>query len=164
MKKAKPAAMRPDLGPLPDLIGYVLRRAQISVFKDFNRMFEKADIRPAQYSVLCVIERNPGLTQSAVAEALGIKRANFVVLFNTLEERGLARRAVGREDRRSHALTLTPAGKTFVAGLHALARRHEQNFSAAMTAEERRQLFSLLNTLRRRGRELRDVDTSKRGE
>ena len=43
-----------------------------------SRAFAPFDIRPAQFSVLTVIERNPGLTQSQVAEALGIKRTNFV--------------------------------------------------------------------------------------
>ena len=69
-----------DLGPLPELIGYVLRRAQLAVFQDFFAAFAPFDIRPAQFSVLTIIERNPGLTQTHVAAALGIKRTNFVGL------------------------------------------------------------------------------------
>ncbi|MEN3384710.1 MAG: hypothetical protein V7608_4754, partial [Hyphomicrobiales bacterium] len=61
-----------DLGPLPELIGYVLRRAQLVVFQDFFSAFAPFDISPAQFSVLTVIERNPGLTQTQVAAALGI--------------------------------------------------------------------------------------------
>jgi len=56
-----------DLGPLPELIGYVLRRAQLAVFQDFFAAFAPFDIRPAQFSALTIIERNPGLTQSQVA-------------------------------------------------------------------------------------------------
>jgi len=80
-----------DLGPLPELIGYVLRRAQLAVFQDFFGAFAPFDVRPAQFSVLTIIERNPGLTQSQVAEALGIKRTNFVGMLDELEKRGLAR-------------------------------------------------------------------------
>jgi len=73
-----------DLGPLPELIGYVLRRAQLAVFQDFFAAFAPFDIRPAQFSVLTIIERNPGLTQTRVAEALGIKRTNFVGMLDEL--------------------------------------------------------------------------------
>ena len=44
-----------DLGPLAELIGYALRRAQLAVFQDFNRANEAEIIRPVQYSVLKVL-------------------------------------------------------------------------------------------------------------
>src|ERR1700674_4213083 len=100
-----------DLGPLPDLIGFMLRRAQIAVFKEIFRLFSEVDIRPAQFSVLTVIESNPRLTQSQVSGALGIKRTNFVALLDSLERRGLAERQPAAGDRRSYALHLTENGK-----------------------------------------------------
>ncbi len=100
-----------DYGPLNRRLGYVLRRAQIAVFRDFFAEFEAFDIRPGQYSILTVIESNPGLKQSAVSEALGIKRANFVAMIDELERRGLVRRDAAPNDRRSHALVLTPGGR-----------------------------------------------------
>src|SRR5215218_2413684 len=99
-----------DLGPLPELMGYVLRRAQLVVFQDFFNAFAPFDISPAQFSVLTVIERNPGLTQSQVAEALGIKRTNFVGMLDELERRTLAERRQTARDKRSHALYLTADG------------------------------------------------------
>src|SRR2546421_11132604 len=88
-----------DLGPLPELIGYVLRRAQLVVFQDFFSTFAPFDISPAQFAVLTVIERNPGLTQSQVAAALGIKRTNFVGLLDELERRALAERRQAPRDK-----------------------------------------------------------------
>src|SRR5687768_11045878 len=110
---ARTRQTRIDLGPLPGLIGYVLRRAQMVVFQDFFRTFARFGIRPAQFSVLTVIERNPGLRQSEVSAALGIKRTNFVGLLNAIEKRGLAERRPAK-DRRSHALYLTPAGEALM--------------------------------------------------
>src|SRR5918999_295288 len=81
-----------DLGRLGNMIGYVLRRAQLAVFDDLIATFAELDLRPAQYSVLVLLGEHPGLKQSDVAAALGIQRANFVVLFDGLERRGLARR------------------------------------------------------------------------
>src|ERR1051325_2851785 len=85
---AAPPGRRLDLGPLPGLIGYALRRAQLAVFHDFLRTMAKLDIRPAQFSVLLLIDVNPGVSQTAISAALGIKTANLAVMLNALEARG----------------------------------------------------------------------------
>ena len=138
-----------DYGPLNRRLGYVLRRAQIAVFRDFFAEFEAFDIRPGQYSILTVIESNPGLKQSAVSEALGIKRANFVAMIDELERRGLVRRDAAPNDRRSHALVLTPAGEGLVRKLHATADRHDQRFAEVLGADALRCLFEGLRKLAR---------------
>lgn len=81
-----------DLGPLPGQVGYLMRRAWLAMTQDFLRTFADVAIRPAQYGVLLIIERNPGLKQADVSAALGIKRTNLVALLDGLEERGFARR------------------------------------------------------------------------
>ena len=63
------------------------------MFRDFFAVFAPFDIKPAQYSILTIIERNPGLKQAQVCDALGIKRTNFVAMIDELERRGLVRRA-----------------------------------------------------------------------
>ena len=93
------------------MVGYALRRAQLAVFDEVIANFAELDLRPAQYSVLVLLGHSPGLKQSEVASALGIQRANFVVLFDGLEHRGLARRSPAPNDRRSYALYLTEAGE-----------------------------------------------------
>ena len=75
------------------------------------KLFAATGVRPAQYSVLAVIERNPGLSQTRLADALGIKKTNLVAMIDDLERRGLARRMPTERDRRSYALFLTPKGK-----------------------------------------------------
>ena len=127
-----------DLGPLPELIGYVLRRAQLVVFQDFFSAFAPFDIRPAQFSVLTVIERNPGLTQSQVAAALGIKRTNFVGMLDALEKRGLAERRQARA--RQALLCALPDGGGQRADAQAQARAqgarepHDRRWSARKAA------------------------------
>jgi DNA-binding MarR family transcriptional regulator len=109
-----------DIGPLSGMIGYALRRAQLAVFDDVITNFGELDLRPAQYSVLVLLGHTPGLKQSDVAAALGIQRANFVVLFDGLERRGLARRSSAPNDRRSYALYLTEQGEKVLARASAL--------------------------------------------
>ena len=136
-----------DLGPLSGLLGYALRRAQLAVFQDFHRHFAEAGIRPAQFSVLVVLRHNPGLRATQVAAALGIKRTNFVPLFDGLAARGLAERRQVKGDRRDSALFLTPTGIGMVARLEQLAARHEAKFAARLGAEGRYQLMGLLHRL-----------------
>ena len=138
-----------DLGPLPELIGYVLRRAQLIVFQDFFAAFAPFDIRPAQFSVLTVIERNPGLTQSQVAAALGIKRTNFVGMLDELEKRGLAERRQAARDKRSYALYLTPDGAALMRKLKPVLKAHESRMVALVGEEGRDRLIALLQEIAR---------------
>ena len=114
-----------DVGPLSRMIGYALRRAQLAVFDDFIASLAELNLRPAQFSVLLLLDRAPGSTQSAVAASLGIKRANFVAMMDDLEERGLAERTVSPSDKRSHAIFLTENGRKTLDRARALAQRHE---------------------------------------
>lgn len=114
-----------DVGPLSRMIGYALRRAQLAVFDDFIASLAELNLRPAQFSVLLLLDRSPGSTQSAVAASLGIKRANFVAMMDDLEDRGLAARTVSPSDKRSHAIFLTENGRKTLDRARALAQRHE---------------------------------------
>ena len=134
-----------DLGPLPDLVGYMLRRAQLAVFQDFWRGYAAFDIRPAQYAVLIVIERNPGLRQSQISNALNIKRANLVALLDSLENRGLAKRVPVASDRRSYALHLTDDGTALMRKLAELNAAHESRVNAVIGEAGRKELLRLLH-------------------
>ena len=136
-----------DFGQLSDRLGYVLRRAQVAVFKDFDVMFNEVDIRPIQYSILTLIECNPGLSQTQVCDALGIKKPNFVAMLDGLEGRGLVRRAPTPGDRRTYALFLTDEGRTLMRKLHKLAARHEQNIIDIVGADMRKLMFVHLGSL-----------------
>ena len=136
-----------DLGPLPELIGYVLRRAQLVVFQDFFQAFAPFNISPAQFSVLSVIERNPGLTQSQVAEALGIKRTNFVGLLDELERAWLAERRQAARDKRSYALYLTADGAALMRKLKPVLKAHEARMIARIGESGRDRLVELLHEI-----------------
>jgi DNA-binding MarR family transcriptional regulator len=142
-----------DLGPLPELTGYVLRRAQLVVFQDFFQSFAPFNISPAQFSVLTVIERNPGLTQSQVAAALGIKRTNFVGLLDTLEKRALAERRQAARDKRSYALYLTSEGVALMRKLKPVLKAHESRMVARIGEAGRDRLVELLQEIVEGGRQ-----------
>ena len=136
-----------DLGPLPGYIGYALRRAQLATFQDFIRALAEVDIRPAQFSVLILLEVNPGLRPSQVSAALGIQRTNFVALSAELARRGLTRRGPAADDRRAHALYLTERGTALVQRMKALQQVHEQRVAGLIGTGGRRRLLALLAKL-----------------
>jgi DNA-binding MarR family transcriptional regulator len=96
-----------QLGELSELLGYAMKRAQLKVFEDFLRCVAPLQLTPAQFSVLLLLDRNPGRNQTEIANTLGILRPNFVSMLDGLESRGLCERVRSASDRRSHILLLT---------------------------------------------------------
>ena len=136
-----------DFGPLAARLGYVLRRAQLAVFRDFIDAFAAFDVKPAQYSILTIIEHNPGLKQTQICDALGIKRTNLVAMIDELESRGLARREEVPGDRRSHALVLTPAGAELMPKLHDLSDAHEHRLILSLGGARHKEMLRVMATL-----------------
>lgn len=133
-----------DLDVLDGHLGYFVRRLQVWIFHDFVRTLAEYDIRPAQYSVLVVIDANPGLSQASLADTLGIQRARLVRLLDGLEKRGLTRRSRLAADRRYHALSLTAGGRRALKRIKVLAARHEARVAAILGARNRNMLISIL--------------------
>lgn len=140
---------RPDIemGLLPNLMGFNLRCAQLTLFQHFGATVGKEGISAPQFGTLLLIEANPDISQSAVAEALRFDRSTLVQIIDRLEARDLVVRHVSPTDRRSHALRLTDKGETELANLKVLAIQHEGDVAAALSESERAQLIALLAKL-----------------
>ncbi len=136
-----------DMGVLPDLLAYHLRCAHAVVFQQFKRMLGAHDISAPQFGTLLLIEANPGVSQSAVAEALRFDRSTLVQIVDRLEARGLVRRESSALDRRSHALKLTAPGLDLLARLKALSAAHEAALAEGLDDGERSTLMRLLERL-----------------
>src|SRR5450759_1249649 len=113
------------LGELNHRLGYFLRRLQIWVFQDFIQTLGKMKVRPAQYSVLLIIEANPGRSQAAIGQTLGIERARLARLLHELERRKWINRRASGSDARSHCLHLTAEGEKVLAVSYTHLRAHE---------------------------------------
>src|SRR5258708_2027880 len=104
-----------QLGELSELLGYSLKRAQLKVFEDFLRCVAPLQLTPAQFSVMLLLDRNPGRNQTEIANTLGILRPNFVAMLDGLESRDLCTRMRSTNDRRSHILVLTDKRRAVLA-------------------------------------------------
>lgn len=136
-----------DIADLDQQVGYMLRRAQLAVFADFVAAQSGRAASPGQFSVLAVIGRNPGLSQSQLCEALGIKRANLVAVIDHLEAFGLVRRDPSDTDRRSNHLRLTHAGVRALETAVAEQQIHEARITRLLGAAGRASLLQQLAKL-----------------
>lgn len=137
-----------SFGLLPQVLGYHLRRTQVAIFRHFSRTVgAEMDITPGLLGMLQVIEANPGLAQSRLAEAMEVDRSAIVKVVDQLERRGLIAREPSPHDRRSYSLRLTADGESALRKMKMLMMRHEDEFTAVLTAQERQQLIELLARL-----------------
>jgi len=134
-----------QLGELSELLGYVLKRAQLKVFEDFLRCVAPLQLTPAQFSVLLLLDKNPGRNQTEIATTLGILRPNFVAMLDALETRDLCARMRSANDRRSHILVLTDKGRAVLARAKKLvASKHEARLNELLGPANRVALLEML--------------------
>ncbi|WP_284273371.1 MarR family winged helix-turn-helix transcriptional regulator [Bradyrhizobium iriomotense] len=100
------------------------------MFKDVSRRLAAFDISPAQFSVLSLIEANPGVNQLAIAQSLSIERAGLGRLVDHLERRGLVQRSASAINRRYYVLYLTEAGTALLARLRPAIAESEKTLAA----------------------------------
>jgi DNA-binding MarR family transcriptional regulator len=150
-KTASPGlATKLDRGVLPTLLGYVLRRAQSAVFANFASTFATAGaaLTPGEFGLMVLVERNIGLSQMALARALGIDRSTLVPILDRLQARGLLVRRHSPTDGRTHALALTPSGGKALARFTRLVGAHEKRIASSLSTAEIRTLIRLLEKVR----------------
>lgn len=136
-----------DYGMLTGLLGYRLRRAQAVVFSHFLNSVGKLGISPGQFGVLVLIGENAGLSQSALAKALGIERSTMVAVIDRLEGQGWVARVTSETDRRSYALTLTESGTDLLSRVIPAVRAHEREIAARLSKKEKPLLIDMLERI-----------------
>ena len=148
--EAVPEGPALQLGELSELLGYSLKRAQLRVFEDFLRCVAPLQLTPAQFSVLLLLDRNPGRNQTEIANTLGILRPNFVAMLDALESRDLCARIRSANDRRSHIVVLTDKGRAVLARAKKLvAAKHEARLNELLGPANRAALLSMLGKIAR---------------
>jgi len=136
-----------EIGELCKSVGFMLRINQIRAYDQFFGEFAGTDVRPGEFTVLWVLEMNPGLRQGTLARTLNIKPAHMTKLVQRLVRAGQVRRDVPPEDRRSVLLTLTSAGAAHVERYRARFLAVHRPECIGLNEAEIAQLLLLLNKL-----------------
>jgi DNA-binding MarR family transcriptional regulator len=115
---------------------YLLGRAASRVNTLGDRDLKPLGITPREYSVLALLAERSPLSQTQVAEILGLDRTTILKLGASLERKA--------SDARTYAVALTSAGDRLRAEAFELLLACEARFLAPLNRKEREQLHDLL--------------------
>jgi DNA-binding MarR family transcriptional regulator len=131
----------------PSGLTLLLSQVGAHVSARFAAAVGELDLTPPQVAVLRVVGQEPGLNQQAVAARLGVLPSKVVTLVDELEARRLVQRERSSTDRRQYALRLPPSAGQELSRLRDVVRRHDEEITAALNADERSQLLNLLQKI-----------------
>jgi len=134
-------------GVLDTLTGYAVRRAQIRMYEAFIAALEPWRITPPRFSALVIVSLNPGLKLTQLAKIMGIARSGAVILVDALEEMGYMVRMPVPEDRRAFSLQLTDKGQQDLIAITQAVKRHDEEATRRLGAEEQSSLRGMLMRL-----------------
>ncbi|MGZ9810118.1 MarR family winged helix-turn-helix transcriptional regulator [Pseudoroseicyclus sp. H15] len=141
---AEAEAEHVQLGALETSLGFMLRIAQLRNFERFYSRFGHLDLKPGEFSILWVVNLNPGIRQGVLAQKLRVKPAHMTKIIRRLEGNGIIARHIPDGDRRSVELSLTERGQEFVEERQADFFGADNYNDTDLTPEEKRQLAALL--------------------
>jgi DNA-binding MarR family transcriptional regulator len=133
---------------LHQVLGYQLAQASIattSVFK--NQVGDAYDLRPVEYTILGLINENPGGSPARLAKALAVSAPNITVWIDRLAKRGLVERQPSEVDRRAQLLRTTAEGARIANEATQRLLDGEGEAFAGLSAGERLMLVELLHKL-----------------
>jgi DNA-binding MarR family transcriptional regulator len=131
----------------PITVAFLLAQVGARAAQEFARLLTPLNLAPPEAGILRLLSLSPGISQQELAHRLHMHASRLVAVIDSLEERGLAARAVNSEDRRLYSLHLTEAGKEALHAIAGVARAHEDALCAGLSEAERSQLASLLQKI-----------------
>ncbi len=135
---------RVDLGCLPRLLGFNLRRAHLCSWRQYVAVIGENNIRPGLFSLLVLVGSNPGIAQIELGTHLGIDKASIVALLDRLEKDGMLDRRRSTRDRRRQGIFLTDRGTQSLESLITQVRTLERQLASRFTRAEFEQFLGYL--------------------
>ncbi len=143
-----------SMSVMPDIprldIAFLLAQLGHYAAERYTARIAELELTPPQAGILRAIAGEPGRSQQALSEQLGLLPSRVVAFIDDLERRGLLQRRRNPGDRRLYALYLTEQGEALMTDLAALSDAHELEITEGLSEEQRSQLGHLLATLAER--------------
>jgi DNA-binding MarR family transcriptional regulator len=128
-------------------VAYRIRLLQIAAYKRFEGQLEGFGSAPRYFGLLKIIEANPGIPQSRLAEAVFLDRSSLVPLLETLTREGWVERRAAPTDKRVRRIFLTEEGTERLALLEQEVVKNEESLTEGLTTQEKSELLRLLGRL-----------------
>jgi DNA-binding MarR family transcriptional regulator len=116
----------------------------------FTARIAELNLTAPQAGILQAIAGEPGRSQQALSEQLGLLPSRVVAFIDDLEQRGLLERRRNPGDRRLYALYLTDQGEALMDQLAAVSDVHEREITTGLTDQQRIALSELLTSVAER--------------
>ncbi|MDT7762204.1 MAG: hypothetical protein QOC63_1624, partial [Mycobacterium sp.] len=110
----------------PGGVAFLLAQVGQHAADMFAERISPEGLTTAQAGIVRAISVEPGQSQQTLSSHFGLLPSRMVAFLDDLEERGYVERRRNPNDRRLHALHLTPQGEELMVRLSRLARQHEQ--------------------------------------
>ena len=112
--------------------------------------FNEASISFPQFLILMTVESSPPpVSQTTIARAINRGLNSVSMIIDRMEKQGLVVRTRSEEDRRESHITVTPQGKTALAGAIKVGGTLRERLGKSFEAEELEEWTRLLNKLKR---------------
>jgi DNA-binding MarR family transcriptional regulator len=147
IRRERAAGAKVDLGMLPKLLGYNLRRAHQASWRTYVSFIGENKIRPGLFSLLILTRSNPGIAQIELGTHLGVDKASIVALLDRLERAGLIERRRCTRDRRRQGIFLTEAGSAELEALMGQVRQLERHMASRFNKLELEQFLGFLQRM-----------------
>ncbi|MEM7411846.1 MAG: MarR family transcriptional regulator [Myxococcota bacterium] len=132
-----------DAPPWQRVEGTLMATAR-AIRQAYDRRFACLGLNLSKASLLSYLNESGPLTQTQLAEGLGLGRAATGSVVDDLEKRGCVERQPDAEDRRVWRVAIQPAGKDLVHQIHEIDRVLRKQLRSGVPRSERQRLARLL--------------------
>jgi len=131
-----------DKGFLEGMTGYCLKNAYHSFLDHVEADLAEFKLKVPEFSILAVVQINPGITQTKLIDNLYVTRSTASELIEKLVQRKLLQRKA--INRKSHGLLISDKGEELFERAFKRAKEKELELNRNFTDKEVKQLKSLL--------------------
>ena len=127
--------------------GFLIRRCfQVSA-SIFTEECASLDLTTRQYGILVMLNEKGGLSQRALALALGLDRSTTAMVVGLMERKGWIHRERDPEDARRRIVTITAGGEDILHQAQPMAIRAKDRLLAGLSPDEQTQFLSLMEKI-----------------
>lgn len=137
----------PDRTPLPETMSYLLAQVCKLHRQHADDLLNEIGLHVGQEMVLCALWESEGVTQTELAEHLGVRPATVTNALRRLERKGLVERMPDADDQRISRVFPTIEGRQRRAEVEKKWNQLEQVSFAGITGRERDLLHGLLSRI-----------------
>jgi MarR family transcriptional regulator, transcriptional regulator for hemolysin len=127
-------------------LGWLLSQASHALTLQLTAALEGLGLGPRGYCVLATA-LGGGLTQTDIAQAVGLDKTTMVVTIDDLEAKGLVKRLPSGEDRRARIIAVTKTGERKIARAERIVEAVHAEILSEIPARQRDALLDALQRL-----------------